>query len=269
MPLSAALESALTRPTEDLVRALVGLINAQGIEINGRLPPIRQLADQLGVKPTAVRDALLRLEALGIVQILPRTGAFLSAPAIVPSGCERLDDLEASVTDGNLLHLLDARRLVEVELVGRAAQRRQIQDLFPIRQALEAMLQTPQEAPPQRYADHDIRFHVEIARLAGNPALFAFEETLMRRIRSYVIEYWSPDGRSAADRTHSAIYEALVAGDADRARQAMNGHLTAAFDHLINRLRKSPMDTNGDDPSLDDAVLTTHPARTEVRHGSV
>ncbi len=184
-----------------------------------------------------MRDALLRAQTLGFVRILPRSGAFLCAA--LPATGQPAPAEESGAEPPNQFHLLDARRLIEIELVGRAAERRRLEDLLPVRRALEAMLQLPEEAPRSEYIQHDIRFHVEIARLAGNDVLFGVQRNLMEQLRPHLNEVPpTRERRGLTDRSHAAIYAALVAGDAARARAEMREHLSLAYDGLLRDIQE-------------------------------
>jgi GntR family transcriptional repressor for pyruvate dehydrogenase complex len=241
--------TALKASPANVWDAIAGLARERGLGAGDRLPAIREMADRLGVKPSAVRDALLKAESTGLVEIRPRAGAFLR-PGAPPAGAAEgplplplPEVFRASLGRGehNVLHLLDARRLVETELVGRAAERRRLEDLFPARRALDAVLALPPEATRAEHVGLDIRFHVELARLAGNSALLAVQTTLLELLRPYLVGVPRDlQRRELADRSHIAIYESLVAGDADRARAEMGGHLSLAYDGLLRDLQAPP-----------------------------
>src|SRR5438552_689916 len=101
---------APVRPGDvDLLRSILDVVQGRGLKVGDQLPPIRELADLLEVKPTAVRDALLQAQATGLVRILPRAGAFLQA--VVPGVAE--EPLAGVLPEEpNLFHMLDARRLL-------------------------------------------------------------------------------------------------------------------------------------------------------------
>lgn len=226
----------------------------RGLQVGDQLPSIRELAERLDVKQTVVRDALLKAESMGFVTVLPRAGAFLRASASTPKTVTR--SLDASLhsalahDEHNLFHLLDARRLIEIELVGRTAERRRLEDLLPVRRALDEMLHLPPEATRAEHVDCDIRFHVEIARLAGNLALFVVQRTLMELLRPHLNEV--PRGlerRAIADRSHLAIYEMLVSGDVEKARTVMRDHLSLAYDGMLRDIQVLPAVGAGPMPS--------------------
>jgi DNA-binding FadR family transcriptional regulator len=227
------------------------VVQDRGLQVGDQLPSIRELADRLEVKQTSVRDALLKAESQGLIKILPRAGAFLRAitPAAktqpgTPAETPLPDAFYASLVqeDHNLFHLLDARRLVEIELAGRSAERRRLEDLLPVRRSLEAMLKIPETAARSDYVDLDIRFHIEIARLSGNFVLFAVQKTLMELLRRHLNEVPRDlERRTVTDRSHIAIYEALVSGNAEKARNEMREHLSLAYDSMLQDLQAAPV----------------------------
>ena len=83
--------------------------------------------------------------------------------------------------------------------------------------------------------------HVEIARLAGNLALFAVQRTLMELLRPHLNEVPRELERQAiTDRSHLAIYEALISGDVEKARTEMRDHLSLAYDSMLRDIQKVP-----------------------------
>ncbi|HVW39397.1 MAG TPA: FCD domain-containing protein [Pirellulales bacterium] len=238
-----------TAESASLLDSIWEIVRDRGLKTGDQLPSIRELAETLGEKQSAVRDAILKAEAMGLVHVLPRAGAFLRAgvPAALANGASLDEPLAGSLQDAllggeqNLFHLLDARRLIEIELAGRAAERRRLEDLLPVRRALEAMLQLPADAARPEYVAHDVRFHIEIARLSGNLVLFAIQRTLMELLRPHLNEApLDPERRTKTDRSHVAIYEALVAGDAEKARREMREHLSLAYDGLLRDIQQVP-----------------------------
>jgi GntR family transcriptional repressor for pyruvate dehydrogenase complex len=232
-----------------VLNSIWSVVQERGLKVGDQLPSIRELSDRLEVKRTVVRDALLKAESLGMVKVMPRAGAFLRTP--VSSSSEISPSAESPLPhvfhqtllrdEHNLFHLLDSRRLIEVELAGRAAEHRRLEDLLPVRRALEALLHLPLDAPRADYVDCDIRFHIEIARQSGNQVLFAFQQTLMELLRPHLNDvHQDLQRRATTDRSHIAIYEALVASDAERARNEMREHLSLAYDSMLRDIQELP-----------------------------
>ncbi len=240
-----------------LLSSIWDVVRERGLTTGDQLPSIRELADRLNIKQTVIRDALLKAESLGLVKVLPRAGVFLRSHGPLPhhllseveTSAKSTSDLvlagvfqsAMSSDEHNVLHLLDARRLIEIELAGRAAERRHVEDLLPVRRALDAILQLPDTATRAEHVQLDVRFHVEVARLGGNPALFAVQRKLMDLLVPHLNEVpESLQRRELTDRSHVAIYQALVASDAQKARHEMREHLNLAYDTLLRDIQQPP-----------------------------
>jgi DNA-binding FadR family transcriptional regulator len=243
--------------SQDLARSILELVRERGLRVGDQLPTIRELAATLGVRPNLVRDALMRAQTMGVVKIVPRSGAFVQSLTFAPL----VDALASTLLpalmqqDHNLFHLIDARRLLEVELIGRAACRSRLEELLPARQALESMSRLPPSGPREEYVKKDIRFHAEIARLAGNAVLFTVLEALLELLRPQLMQMpWSANRQERTDQSHTAIYEALVAGDAERARSEMHQHLSLAYEALLR--------------DMQGPIVTGHSAATLLRPAS-
>lgn len=247
--ISTSLPLKPNQSSSSLWDSIWAVVQDRGLQVGDQLPSIRELADRLDVKQTAIRDALVKAESQGLIKILPRTGAFLKAAVPLPQSANSPVETALSDTlygaliqdEHNLFHLLDARRLVEIELAGRAAERRRLEDLLPVRRALEAMLQIPATATRPEYVELDIRFHIEIAKLSGNLVLFTFQKSLMELLRPHLDEVPRDlERRTITDRSHIAIYEALVGGNTEKARTEMRDHLSLAYDSLLRDLQAAP-----------------------------
>ncbi len=226
-----------------VVRRLLDLIHEQGLKVGDQLPNIRVLATTLGIKPTAVRDALLQAQTMGLVRILPRSGAYVQSLTYGPLVESLAVTIEPALiqADHNLFHILDARRFLEIELVGRAAERRSLEELLPVRQALEAMVRIPDTELRGDFVEADIRFHTEIARLAGNSVLLTIQQALLGLLQPHLAQLsWSRERRQRTDNSHAEIYSALVAGDPKKARAAMAEHLSLAYENLLREVQSLP-----------------------------
>ena len=230
-----------------LVDQLGQFIQQQSLQPGDRLPSIRDLADHFGVKAGLVRDALLDAQGRGLVKVLPRAGAFVEAPveSVQPSTSaerlgQRLRELLADENQ-NLFHLLDARETLELSLIAQAARKRQIEDLFSLRDILEQMAAIPPKKRGENYVRLDIEFHLEIARLSGNAVMAAMLCAVMEELAPHLLELrWSPKRHSDTEKSHARLYSALVAGDASLAQQETRNHLQHAYKSLLDRIRQPP-----------------------------
>jgi DNA-binding GntR family transcriptional regulator len=172
-----------------------------------------EVAAQAGTSRTPVREALLRLEAEGFLQIVPKKGAYI--PPISDSEIEAVMQARALVEDWCV------RRIVPVEASFIAGLEASI--------AEQEMLIDD----PAGFIECDRAFHRMVVRRAGNPVLAEFYESLReRQIRMGIRAVASGENRARAVLDeHRAIVRALAEGDAGASLEA---HLasTLAVLHL-------------------------------------
>jgi GntR family transcriptional regulator, transcriptional repressor for pyruvate dehydrogenase complex len=207
-------------------------------QINDGLYPVgevmaseRAIGELYGVSRTVVREALQILVARGIVRVENGRGA------IVREANGELVRLFFARALGQDLaawrDLVVVRRLLEghnVSVVARSGDAAAIQS---IQEILSHMGDAVQDPPA--YARLDVAFHKEIAIRAGNSLIVTLIESMHDSLRELIersLLELSPDHFEAIHHLHEAIARALVAGDAEGARRAMNIH----FDDVLIRL---------------------------------
>lgn len=245
--MSGQTTTASTFEVSDVVGRLGDLIAKEGISPGERLPPIRELAIRFGVKAGVVRDALLDAQGKGLVKVLPRVGAivqFVGSPrgANAPRPPRGGDFRKLmSQQDHNLFHVLETREVLELTMVARAAERRELPELFRLRQILEEMAAIPIASESPEYVELDISFHLEIGRLSGNTVMTAVLAVLLQELQPDLERIrWSVNRRERTNGSHARIYSALVAGDAVQAPKEMRDHIRSAYNTLLDELRDPP-----------------------------
>lgn len=218
-------------PASEVARQLVSLLTAGELAPGSRLPSERILAERLGVGRSAVREALAALEILGIVQIRPGSGTYLQGGTS--------DLLPTTLSWGLMLasnrtrELLEVRSSLERTVAILAAQRatpEQVAELGEYLVRQEATLDDP-----EAFIDADVRFHVLLARAAGNDVL----GDLLQSLRS-MLSVWvgrrvqTRQATEAAYDEHRAIYEALRAGNVPAVQRAMDEHMATASARIEN-----------------------------------
>jgi len=229
--------------SSDIVQELLSLIRSEGLVEGDRLPSIRQLSARLGARPHVVRDALMQAQMLGYVKVPSRSRAVVRSSRSSNGEHVQSDTMESLLEGGehHLFHMLEARQLLEFEIVRQAARRRRLEDLLPVREALHAMSAIQESHRRPEFVEHDIRFHLGIARLAANPVLTAMLRPLLTTLRPFLCRLpFDAARREIAQRSHTDIYKALVAGDADQALAQMQEHLRLAYDNLLGEIQTVP-----------------------------
>lgn len=209
----------------EVVRQLTGLLSSGQFAPGSRLPPERQLAEELGVGRSAVREALAALDVLGIVTVRPGSGTYLrdSMSELLPTTLSWGLMLSAKHTS----QLSEVRSALEVHAAALAAERIDDGGVETLRTSLGQMEANLDDLPA--FVEADALFHVTIARSSGNDVL----GDLLQTTRS-LLRLWVDRGlrrREQAETAcveHRAVYEAVAAHDAHRAEAAMRTHMRTA-----------------------------------------
>jgi DNA-binding GntR family transcriptional regulator len=179
------------------------------------------ISDQLGYGRTPVHQALQRLQVEGLVEVVPRKGVIIQPDSA-----------------GQIIEILDARIVVESELVRGAAKhatRDALQDLERI------LLNEPRSsagASIDLFIDKDRAFHAKIAASSGNAVLSDFARTLHERsIRYWLLTMWQTLDTVATEREHRAILQAIRKHDPMAASKAMRAHLLSLRSRLTQLQR--------------------------------
>lgn len=199
--------------------------------IGSLLPAERDLAEQLGVSRTSVREALIALEVSGKVSI--RVGRGVQILQATP----RLDRVGAGadVSEGDIgpIQMMEARRLIEPRSAELAAINRDVANLERIEKALEQQARA-KAVQSAEYREWDRTFHIEIAKASGNAALTLLIGTLWDYRRMPMFEkieelLMGPDRLFKTPAEHRRIFKAIASGDRTAARNAMKAHLDAVL----------------------------------------
>lgn len=190
--------------------------------MQGLTEPVRvredELATQLGVSRTPVREALIRLESTGLISLRPGRGALLSP-----------------VTDEEYLEWLQLREVLEGFAAHEAALNASQRDVERLRALFEPFLADgmDDDRDADAYAQANVTFHEEIMALANNRLLeqvwaaFGHRQTTFRRQTIKRLHR-----RADSLREHLAMIDAIAARDAELADRLARSHVRALFDAM-------------------------------------
>jgi len=213
----------MSRPEDQIIVQIRGLIRNGELKPGDRLPSERHLADRFGLGRGYVRRALQKLDFYGIIRTHQQSGSYVS-----DMGLAILDGLLSNILtleDVDMSALIEARKLIEVETAGLAAERVTPLTQVRIRDAFDkyaAKISQHDDA-----MEEDVLFHIRIAECAGNPVLRTMIMILTQDIikKTRAIDGCEGERRHQALGEHAQILEAIEAGRVEQAREAMRLHL--------------------------------------------
>jgi GntR family transcriptional regulator, transcriptional repressor for pyruvate dehydrogenase complex len=189
-----------------------------------RLPPERELAQQMGVSRPSLRSGLRTLTAMGIIHARRGAGTFIveGPPHLGKAPLQFMAALHGFTLD----QMYEARRMLEVGAAALAAARATGDQLVAMADEITGMYAALED--PQAFLRHDLGFHRAVAAGSGNPIVATIIETLVEIIwEAGRVNMQGFSLRESAD-THRRIYDAIRARTPERARREMTAHLEQA-----------------------------------------
>lgn len=192
------------------------------------------LSAELGVSRTPLREALRVLEREGLVQVMAGQGA-----RVVTGDLDKLlgaYELRA-VVDGL------AARLAAARLAAERAPRDRVRHL---RRAIEVQRAALDPWAPREYTESNVDFHEQIVHLSGNE--FVVTQMPILRMTAQVfapVALVRPQSALRAIREHTAIAEAIVAGDGSAAERLARAHIEATIAELRESKRSASAERVG------------------------
>jgi DNA-binding GntR family transcriptional regulator len=167
------------------------------------------LAEQLGVSKTPVREALLRLKDIGVIEPNGKRGGRV-----------------VQLSEVSVRRAYEVRDALEPYAAGRAAGRAEADQVAELRSLAERSLACVKAGDVDGFTHHDIDFHTGVAEAASNPLLRRMVEdaltlalTLRRRARP------KATASLACAEAHLRIADAIADGDAAIAEREMRAHI--------------------------------------------
>jgi len=206
----------------EVTTALLELFAGGSVSLGERLPPERRLAEVLRVGRSAVREALATLETLGVIEARPGAGTFLRATRTgVLTDSVRWNML---IGERDLGELVELRTALEIHAAWLAAERRDPASGARLAGHLAAMRASLDDLGAFLAADQS--FHRELAHATDNTALQDLLDITHGLLRTHVAA--DPDSRRHAEHAlveHQRVLDAVAAGDASAAAEAMRAHM--------------------------------------------
>lgn len=230
---SEAVSVVRTSLSDALTDRVLGLIRETGLRPGDRLPSARALAARFAVATPTVREALRRLQATGAVELRHGSGVYVSATldrVLLPN-----PNL-AGLPSERLLHLLDARLLIEPYLAEQATLRCGAKEVASLSRRLEAAA-GHLHGDDMPLHEANMGFHAAVAAASGNTVLHEVLESLLAvhaREQREILKLF--DDRARDYEEHRGIMAAVTERRATDAADLMRAHLADVRSVIASRL---------------------------------
>ena len=190
-----------------------------------KLPSENELGQMFGVSRVPIREALRKLNTMGITQTRQGEGSFV---LMVTPGMFMNSLLPMLVWNRkSMMDILEYRRIVEPENAALAARNADETDIVHLLQTLGEMNKIGR--PELEFAIADMKFHLDIARATKNSLLFNVSNVIRDVLVSYYRKINELMGIDRALKYHRLIFEAIRDNDPEAARRWMQEHIATTI----------------------------------------
>lgn len=231
---------ATDSPLQPLIAALLPFLRKRAFEPGERLPSERDLAERFAVSRNTMREALVALEAVRIVERRPQSGVYLRDPGRDASLDAAVLEADSGVpmTPAAVRELGEFRSIMELQAVVLACERRSAGDLAVIDAVLATSAQRLKAG--LSLADQDAEFHLAVIAAAGNQFLLRAANSFYLASRERRKAYFAvaANGRRSLAQ-HRGLRDAIASGDPSLARARLVGHLGSVEQYWTSTLARA------------------------------
>lgn len=198
-----------------------------------KIPSENELAKSFGVSRVTIREALLRLASLGLLESRFGGGTYvreitpgLNMNALVPA---------AYLDPRSLLEVIEFRHVMETKTAALAARRATPEDVAELESTLARMERAGDD--PGRFASEDLEFHLQLAKITKNSLIIESMNVIKGLLGQALARTIERQGRSRVLPFHRRIVNAVAAHDEEAAILAMDQHIENMYESMERQLK--------------------------------
>lgn len=214
---------------EQIADKLEEMILSDHMNVDEKLPSEQSLATGFGVSRPVIREALMLLNARGLISKKNGEGAYISPPST--ENFNRTVNRFVKMTDIDLTSLFEVRLVLEVLSAQLAAASRTEEDIQKLRDWVEEMKSDQQDN--SKFATDDVAFHAMIASIGKNRMLGMILNSLTEQIAVMIEHNLALEGSNEDTiNYHTKIIDAIESGSPEKAADIMRNHIIVSMRNL-------------------------------------
>jgi len=212
----------------DVTDTLCRMIDDGKIKSGEYFPSQKELAAQLGVGLSTIREAFQKLVAMELVQSRPGKGTWVTAKPI--QSLIRPYAIKTRLGELHARQVYEARSVIEVALTKFAAQRASVEEIQHIKAAIQSMENAQDD---HGFVDADLDFHFAVAAAGHNNVLEQFYSLVRQLLSEIITEMVAlPDVKENSIRIQRQIAMAIEKADVEKAELFAIEHMKYIEDLL-------------------------------------
>jgi len=210
---------------------LVELLQQKKLKVGDGIPKELELAETLGVSRTVIREALLRLRMMGLIESKKKRGAVITSPDLFAIMSKSMNP--HILDQDTLKEIFEIRLVLEIGMADFLFQRVKKEDISTLKKIVS---KEPEITDHHLFnISHEIAFHGKLYEITGNGTLKKFQKMLLP-VFDYV-HHSGLLGKPIPFRkfvSHKELVSILESGTPDLFRNAMRQHLENHFARLLD-----------------------------------
>ncbi|MBS1747043.1 MAG: FadR family transcriptional regulator [Bacteroidetes bacterium] len=211
---------------------LVELLQKQKLKIGDSIPKELELAETLGVSRTVIREALLRLRMMGLIESKKKKGSVITSPDVFSMLSKSMNP--HILDQDTLREIFELRLVLEIGMADLLFQRVTKEDIAALKQIVKN-----EPSVPQFHVfniNHEIAFHGKLYEITGNETLKKFQSMLLP-----VFDYVHKSGLLKKQpllktfTSHKTLVHILEKGTPVEFRNGMRSHLENHFARIFDK----------------------------------
>ena len=209
---------------------LVQLLQQQKLKIGDSIPTELELCEKLGVSRTVIREAMLRLRMMGLIESKKKKGAVITSPDLFGNMSKSMNP--HILAPETLKEVFEIRLVLEIGMADLLFHRITKTDITELKKIVE------NEPPATQYhlfnVEHEIAFHGKLYEITGNETLKKFQKMLLP-----VFDYVHNSGLLKKQTllkmfvSHKELVAILENGTLEQFRNGMRDHLENHFARIF------------------------------------
>jgi GntR family transcriptional regulator, transcriptional repressor for pyruvate dehydrogenase complex len=211
--------------------SLIELFAEKNFKPGDSIPKELELSEALNVSRTVIREALLRLRMIGLIDSRKKRGAVLTSPDLISILQKSMNP--HILDDSTLKEIFEMRLALEVGMADFIMERVTAEDIIELRTIV-----ADEPTAAERYLfkiTHEIKFHGKLYEITGNETMKKFQKLLLP-----VFDYVHSSGilkKPVSEKkfvSHQGIVDIIEHGSAEMLRNGMRNHLENHFSRLFD-----------------------------------
>lgn len=210
---------------------LVELLQQRKLKVGDAIPAELELAESLGVSRTVVREALLRLRMMGLIESKKKKGAVITSPDLFGIMSKSMNP--HILDQETLKEIFEIRLVLEIGMADFIMERITKEDIEELK---EIVANEPATSESFKFQiDHEIKFHGKLYEVTGNATLKKFQKMLLP-----VFDYVHSSGMLKKEAnvkkfvSHQGLVNIIEHGSAEMLRNGMRNHLENHFARIFD-----------------------------------